>query len=400
MGRGGGHGDGGEPAPLENYYVWLAFCTLGLVSALTLYGIALEYATSGGRKLHEISFVFVTTSIYAVTAYICREIFQEKKTDISKYQMLTLSLTSTLSTVTSVRSLRYVIYPVQVLFKSCKPVPVMIFGVILGKKYPLRKYVNVAIITTGVALFMGGGSSSSKKDLASAETSTLLGGILLTLSLCFDGATGAYEDKLMAVHNVEPFDLMFNIQLGKSFLSFVTLVVTNSLGDFMDTINEGGFSLILLGLTGAIGQVFIFVTISKFGALNTALIGLVRKILSLVLSFVLYNHTMNAFQTLGLVLAISSMVANFVEKGGKKDGNKASANDEKEAIDGEKMGLLVHDDEDEGEDEDEEAGGGNKSKDPHIGEIEIKKIHKTGDLLGDMDDEIQVTVDRITPVKK
>lgn len=57
-----------------------------------------------------------------------------------------------------------------------------------------------------------------------------------------------------------------------------------------------------------------FVTISKFGALNCALIGLVRKILSLLLSFFLYGHTLNAFQTVGLVLSIGAMCANFMEK--------------------------------------------------------------------------------------
>ena len=107
----GGHDEERRPA---NYYMWLAFCTAGMVTSLTLYGLALEYATSGGRKLHELSFVFVTTSIYAMTAFACREYFQETRTEISKYQMLTLSCTSMASTITSVRSLRYVIYPVQV----------------------------------------------------------------------------------------------------------------------------------------------------------------------------------------------------------------------------------------------------------------------------------------------
>ena len=61
-------------------------------------------------------------------------------------------------------------------------------------------------------------------------------------------------------------------------------------------------------------QVFVFVTISKFGALNCALIGLGRKMLSLLLSFVLYGHTMNAFQTVGLALSLAAMIANFYEK--------------------------------------------------------------------------------------
>lgn len=234
-------------------YLWLAICVIGMVSSLTMYGIVLEYVTSGGRKMHELSFVFVTTSIYSITAYIARILFGEKPTQISKYQMLVLSFTSIASTYTSVRSLRYVIYPVQVLFKSCKPVPVMIFGVLLGKKYPMRKYVNVIIITTGVALFMGGGSSSNKPG--SGTETTMLGAIMLSISLCFDGATGAYEDRLMGKDHVEPFDLMYNIQLGKAFISFCCLVATNGLSEFFNTLDQGGFMLVVLGFTGALGQV-------------------------------------------------------------------------------------------------------------------------------------------------
>lgn len=248
-----GHGESGEK---HAGYGWLLFCVLGMVSSLTLYGIVLEYVTSGGRKLHELSFIFVTTSIYSLTAYIARNLFGEKPTQISKYKMLTLSLTSIASTFTSVRSLRYVIYPVQVLFKSCKPVPVMIFGIILGKKYSIRKYVNVIIITTGVALFMGGGKSSQKKDVTEdGNEAMFLGALMLSVSLCFDGATGAYEDNLMEKDHVEPFDLMYNIQLGKAVISFCCLVATNGLNDFFQTIQDGGISLFILGLTGALGQV-------------------------------------------------------------------------------------------------------------------------------------------------
>jgi solute carrier family 35 (UDP-galactose transporter), member B1 len=245
----GNHQSGGD---LHAGYGWLAVCAGGMITTLTLYGIILEYVTSGGRKLHEVSFLFVTTSIYALTAYIARGIFGEKRTDISKYQMLTLSFTSIASTFTSVRSLRYVIYPVQVLFKSCKPVPVMGFGFLLGKRYALKKYVNVIVITAGVALFMGGGSSTRKSG---DESTTLMGAVLLSISLCFDGATGAYEDKLMANDHVEPFDLMFNIQLGKAVLSFCAMIATNAIPNFINIVFEGGLMLILLGLTGALGQV-------------------------------------------------------------------------------------------------------------------------------------------------
>jgi hypothetical protein len=132
--------------------------------------------------------------------------------------------------------------------------------------------------------------------------------------LCFDGATGAYEDKLMGKDHVGPFDLMYNIQFGKAVISFLALVALNELSLFVRTLEDDVFVLTLLGFTGALGQVFVFVTISKFGALNCALIGLCRKMLSLVLSFVLYGHTLNAIQSLGLFLAIVAMIANFYEK--------------------------------------------------------------------------------------
>jgi solute carrier family 35 (UDP-galactose transporter), member B1 len=118
---GGGHQQVDDNGEKHAGYWWLLFCVVGMVSSLTLYGLVLEFVTSGGRKLHEISFVFVTTAIYSVTAYIAREIFNEKPTHISKYQMLILSITSIASTFTSVRSLRYVIYPVQVFNLPDKP---------------------------------------------------------------------------------------------------------------------------------------------------------------------------------------------------------------------------------------------------------------------------------------
>lgn len=46
--------------------------------------------------------------------------------------------------------------------KSCKPIPVMLMGAFLGKKYPLKKYFTVALIVAGVALFMQSGSGAGK----------------------------------------------------------------------------------------------------------------------------------------------------------------------------------------------------------------------------------------------
>lgn len=75
-----------------------------------------------------------------------------------------------------------------------------------------------------------------------------------------------------------------------------------------------------LGLSGALGQVFIFVTIAKFGALTCSIIGLARKVTTLVASIYFYGHELNGTQFTGLVIAVGSMVMNFWGKKGKKGG--------------------------------------------------------------------------------
>lgn len=308
-------------APSLPTYIWLAICFFGIMFSFVAYGLLLEYATTGGRKLHELSFLFVTSFLYTTTAAAGRYVRDEEPTTIPPARFAVLGMTSMGSTFCSVRSLRYVIFPIQVLAKSCKPVPVMIMGALMGKKYPLRKYLNVCLIVGGVGLFMGGGSSnksSSSDDLSAG--SQAMGIILLFISLCFDGGTGAYEDKLMAVHHVGPFDLMYNIQLGKTIIAGVSLLVLNQVHMFLQMCQEMGFVLIALGFTGAMGQVFIFVTIAKFGALTCSIIGLSRKVTTLVASIYFYGHSLNAVQCAGLLIAVGAMVMNFMGKKGNGGG--------------------------------------------------------------------------------
>lgn len=186
---------------------------------------------------------------------------------------------------------------------------------------------------------MGGGDKKKKggggDDESSSSPSQLIGIILLFISLCFDGGTGAYEDKLMSVHSVQPFDLMYNIQLGKTILAGIGLLVLNQMHLFLQMCQDMGFLLIGLGLSGALGQVFIFITIAKFGALTCSIIGLARKVVTLVFSIWFYGHQLNAIQFMGLMLSIFSMVLDFFGKkkgkGGGHGGGGHGGDDKKSA---------------------------------------------------------------------
>jgi UDP-galactose transporter B1 len=161
--------------------------------------------------------------------------------------------------------------------------------------------------------------SSNPTDDKDAS-SQLIGVTLLFISLCFDGGTGAYEDKLMSVHSVGPFDLMYNIQLGKTILAGIGLIILNQVHIFAQMCQDMGFLLVALGLSGAIGQVFIFVTIAKFGALTCAIIGLARKVATLVASIYFYGHSLSKVQAVGLFISIGAMVNDFFGKKDKKGG--------------------------------------------------------------------------------
>ena len=87
-------------------------------------------------------------------------------------------------------------------------------------------------------------ASSSIEDEEDASMAPIhkqiFGVALLIASLFFDGGTGAYEDKLMSVHSLEPFDLMFKFQLSKALLSALLLIVFNQTHLFVEMIQQTG----------------------------------------------------------------------------------------------------------------------------------------------------------------
>lgn len=74
--RGAGEGGGGYEVPSAGR-LWLGLCFVGIVASFVVYGIVIEYATSGGRELHELSLVFVTSLMCSMPAHIGRRANRE-----------------------------------------------------------------------------------------------------------------------------------------------------------------------------------------------------------------------------------------------------------------------------------------------------------------------------------
>jgi UDP-galactose transporter B1 len=99
----------------------------------------------------------------------------------------------------STEALKYVSLPMQARGKSCKMVPVMLFGFLIrGKRYSGRETLAVLLITAGISVFQHRSSKPGEDedvDVVGGEGNNY-GLALLFLSLLLDGVTGACQDRM------------------------------------------------------------------------------------------------------------------------------------------------------------------------------------------------------------
>lgn len=160
-------------------------------------------------------------------------------------------------------ALQHVSYPTQVLGKSIKPVPVMIFGVLMAqKRYHKAKYLAVLMIVFGIVLFMYKDKQSKHQDDPLPNHPFALigfGELLLIVSLAMDGLTGAIQDKINGSHHrINPHTMMYFMNIWSCFYLFFTIILTGEIFEFAIFIQKFPsviLKLIFLSVLGCIGQV-------------------------------------------------------------------------------------------------------------------------------------------------
>ena len=191
-------------------------------------------------------------------------------------------------------ALRYVSYPTQVLGKSCKMVPVMAGGIVLGgKSYTFFEYLQVIIITVGVVVFNLGKSSKKKGGEDSA-----FGLCLISFSLVMDAVTGGLQDKVKkrtaelnpdypgkAVPTMHESMLWTNASgcLVALVLGLATGHVTNG-ATFCMKNPDCMMAIVVYSFASAVGQNFIYYTITQFNPLILTTVTTTRKIFTTLYS--------------------------------------------------------------------------------------------------------------------
>lgn len=271
-------------------------------------------------------------------------------------EMLAMGFSNIFGTSLGYAAMRRVSYPVALTAKMGKMLPVMLVGFVWYRaRYPAKKIGACLLITGGVIAFFL--LESRITSSASASSSSLLGMALLLLNLLMDGYTNSTQDILVERHRWSGASLMmrtnlasvgcalsllFALELGEqpwswlasfshhtvtlamrslpmpnsalgrvfaawleraSGVSATSVVPFHDLSHFLAFLvhcPEARHDVFLMSLLSALGQLFIFHTITVFGTLAMTAMTLLRKSGSVILSIVVHGHTVQNAQWVSL----------------------------------------------------------------------------------------------------
>jgi UDP-galactose transporter B1 len=312
-------------------YIRLGLYAAGIYICYVSWGVLQERisSTQYGAELHYFrSFVVlnilqsIVCCLWACGYYVYHRIFvKSKHLRISLFhrdpalwwRCLQIALINAIASPFGYHSLKYISYPIMILAKSCKLVPVMVIGIVFFRqKYETYKYMSVTLITMGVSLFMLY-SGQSPKSLSSVANNVsfgdyMIGFLFVAMNLLLDGLTNASQDDLFMHYRVSGPEMMFYMNFLGVFWMLFYLILWPWQTEWRDAVNLFLSDLtcvrdiILFTLFGALGQTFVYATLQYFGALTLVTITVTRKLVTILLSVALFRHEINLYQWFAIAL--------------------------------------------------------------------------------------------------
>ncbi|XP_026316025.1 adenosine 3'-phospho 5'-phosphosulfate transporter 1 isoform X2 [Hyposmocoma kahamanoa] len=264
----------------------LAFCFAGLMGAYLVWGLLQEkimtqnYVMPDGSLLrfNDSQFLVFINRLLAFTIALARLICMRKHLVVAPlYKFSFCSLTNVISAWCQYEALKYVSFPTQVLSKSCKVIPVMLMGKVVSRnKYELYEYVTAGLISVGMVLFMFG----SHDDNAVSTMTTMSGFMLLALYMMCDSFTSSWQDALFMQYNCNSMQMLCGVNLFSCLLTASALLHHSSTMNSIALLQHPVFAsdCFLLSVSSAIGQLIIYHTVSKFGAVVFTIIMTLRQL--------------------------------------------------------------------------------------------------------------------------
>ncbi|XP_046397096.1 solute carrier family 35 member B1 homolog [Ischnura elegans] len=265
------------------------------------------------RFTYTLSLVFVQCiANYVFARLLVLNLIPQGEDTTKTWYYSSSALTYLLGMVSSNMALQWVNFPTQVIAKSCKPIPVMVLGVLLGKKrYLIRKYVFVILIVAGIALFM----LKDGKSGPAAEGGIGVGEVLLLASLSMDGLTGAVQERMKAEHETRSGHMMLQMNKWSCLFVGIPVVLTGEVVKFSAFVGRHpavAWHLGSLAVAGAFGQFFILVVVSDFGPLPCSIITTTRKFFTVLGSVLLFGNSLASRQWIGTIFVFTGLFLDAV----------------------------------------------------------------------------------------
>ncbi|AOA62259.1 Protein involved in UDP-galactose transport to the Golgi lumen [Komagataella phaffii CBS 7435] len=300
----------------------LTLCVAGIYASFILWGYLQERLSEpyNGRPFKA---PLIVNAIQSFFAMIVGSIYLSAKTrklstpmdPISQnpkiiYQLALIAVLSSGSSAVGMKSLENVDYLTYLLAKSCKLIPVMIVSVLVyRKRFPVHKYCIALCISAGVILFTLKPKSLSNSIDSSAGN--WRGYLCLLISLFLDGLLNSSQDQLFKTFKISGAQLMAALNMLTFILiSSYIVLFTDQLPYFVSFVQVSPQLLqnaILYGIAGAIGQIFIFLTLEKFDSIVLTTVTVTRKMFSMVLSVLLFGHSLSLQQQVGIGLVFGGI---------------------------------------------------------------------------------------------
>ncbi|KAL3316023.1 hypothetical protein Ciccas_005337 [Cichlidogyrus casuarinus] len=223
------------------------------------------------------------------------------------YSFSYASLSNIISSWCQYEALKFVDFPTQVLSKACKVIPVMLFGrLVQNKHYSRYEYFNAAMISSGMALFL----FFNNEHVALQANFNIAGAFFLFSYMLSDAFTANWQDALFARFQPSTFQMLLGINFWSMALTLVPLLEQGSLLralEFASRNPQFGFHVLMSSICGAVGQLFIYHTINKYGAVTFTIIMTVRQALAVLFSCIIFKHSLHPPALIGLCILFMAL---------------------------------------------------------------------------------------------
>ncbi|XP_058452062.1 adenosine 3'-phospho 5'-phosphosulfate transporter 1 [Malaya genurostris] len=291
--------------------VLLCYCLVGLMGSYLTWGVLQEkimtqqYENADKKKAHfkDSQFLVFTNRVlgFLITVvYLTAKHQLKQRAPLYKYSFASFS--NIMSAWFQYEALKFVNFPTQVLAKSCKIIPVMIMGKIVSRnKYEFYEYLTAIMISVGMIFFLTGSTDESK----TTAITTLTGVLLLTFYMVFDSFTSNWQGELFKTYSMSAIQMMCGVNL---FSTLFTAASLSMQGGFYSSLQFAAehpkfvVDCVVLSISSAIGQLFIFYTIATFGAVVFTIIMTVRQAIAILLSCLIYKHSISFLGVVGVLI--------------------------------------------------------------------------------------------------